>query len=94
MSPVTLPEAAAAYLAALERELADLPPDERAELLEEVEASLLEAGDAPEAELGTPAHPANTIASTNGDKRLFNIEMFKRPQTKEPSFRKYRFSNW
>jgi hypothetical protein len=47
MSSATLPEAAAAYLAALERELADLPADERAELFEEVEASLLEAGDAP-----------------------------------------------
>ena len=66
MSPLTLPEAAAAYLAALERELADLPPDERAELLEEVEASLQDAGDDPEATLGSPARFAADLRASAG----------------------------
>jgi HAAS domain-containing protein len=66
MSSATLPEAAAAYLAALERELADLPADERAELLEEIEASLLEAGDDPEATLGTPARFAAELRASAG----------------------------
>jgi hypothetical protein len=66
MSPVTLSDAAAAYLAALERELADLPPDERAELLEEVEASLQEAGEDPEASLGTPARFAAELRASAG----------------------------
>jgi hypothetical protein len=66
MSAATLPEAAAAYLAALERELADLPADERAELLEEVEASLLAAGDDPEATLGTPARFAAELRASAG----------------------------
>jgi hypothetical protein len=66
MSPVTLSDAAAAYLAALERELADLPPDERAELLEEVEASLQDAGDDPEATLGSPARFAADLRASAG----------------------------
>jgi hypothetical protein len=66
MSPVTLSEAAAAYLAALERELADLPPDERSELLEEVEASLQDAGDDPVGRLGTPARFAAELRASAG----------------------------
>ena len=66
MSSATLPKPAAAYLAALERELADLPADERTELLEEVEASLLEAGDDPEATLGTPARFAAELRASAG----------------------------
>jgi hypothetical protein len=66
MSAATLPAAAAAHLAALERELADLPADERAELLEEIEASLLAAGDDPEATLGTPARFAAELRASAG----------------------------
>ncbi len=66
MSSATLPAAAAAYLAALARELADLPADERAELLEEVEASLVEAGDDPVARLGSPARFAAELRASAG----------------------------
>jgi hypothetical protein len=66
MSSATLSDAAAAYLAALERELADLPPDERAELLEEVEASLQDAGEDPEATLGSPARFAAELRASAG----------------------------
>jgi hypothetical protein len=66
MSPVTLSDAAAGYLAALERELADLPPDERAELLEEVEASPQEAGDGPVGRLGTPGRFAAELRASAG----------------------------
>jgi len=38
--------------------------------------------------------PPCAIASTRGDGSFFNKEMLKRPQTNEPSFRKWRFSNW
>jgi hypothetical protein len=66
MSPVTLSGAGADYLAALERELADLPPDERAELLEEVEASLHAAGEDPVGRLGTPARFAAELRASAG----------------------------
>jgi hypothetical protein len=66
VTSATLPEAAAAYLAGLERELADIPPDERADLLEEVEASLIEAGEDPVARLGTPARFAAELRASAG----------------------------
>src|ERR1700747_516104 len=37
---------------------------------------------------------SSTIASTSGDGLLFNKDMLKLPQTKEPSRRKKRFSRW
>src|SRR3954470_3856846 len=66
MSPLTLPPAAAAYLAQLERELADMPAEERVDLLEEVEASLLEGGDEPVARLGTPTRFAAELRASAG----------------------------
>jgi hypothetical protein len=66
MTSVTLPPEAAAYLAELERELADIPPEERDDLLEEVEASLIEAGDEPMARLGTPARFAAELRASAG----------------------------
>src|SRR4051794_24762538 len=66
MTSVTLPPEAAAYLEALERELADIPAEERADLLEEVEASLVEAGDEPMARLGTPARFAAELRTSAG----------------------------
>jgi hypothetical protein len=66
MTSVTLPPEAAAYLAELERELADIPAEERADLLEEVEASLVEAGDEPMARLGTPARFAAELRASAG----------------------------
>ena len=66
MSAATLSPAAAAYLAELERELADIPHEERADLLEEVEASLVEAGDDPVAHLGTPARFAAELRTSAG----------------------------
>jgi hypothetical protein len=66
MSAATLSPAAAAYLAELERELADIPHEERADLLEEVEASLVEAGDDPVADLGTPARFAAELRASAG----------------------------
>jgi uncharacterized membrane protein len=59
---LTLPPEAAAYISRLEREPADLPPDERADLLEEVEASLLEG----EQELGDPARFAAELRASAG----------------------------
>ena len=54
-----LPPDGAAYLDALRRELADLPVEERDELLAEVESSLLaaaaEGDEQPSARLGPPA---------------------------------------
>jgi hypothetical protein len=66
VSAATLSPAAAAYLAELERELADIPHEERADLLEEVEASLVDAGDDPVAHLGTPARFAAELRASAG----------------------------
>jgi hypothetical protein len=66
MSSATLSAEAVAYLAELERELADLPRDEREDLLEEVEASLIEAGDDPVGHLGTPARFAAELRASAG----------------------------
>jgi hypothetical protein len=66
MSSATLSSAAAAYLTERERELADIPHEERAGLLEEVEASLLEAGEEPVASLGTPARFAAELRTSAG----------------------------
>ena len=62
MSAIGAPD----YLQALERELADLAPDERADLLEEVEASLLELDDDPVARLGPPAQFAAELRESAG----------------------------
>jgi hypothetical protein len=56
-----------AYLAAVGASLADLAPDERADLLAEVEASLLEsAGDSPIASLGPPEEFAAELRASAG----------------------------
>jgi uncharacterized membrane protein len=65
MSAIGTPDVAA-YLAALERELADLAADERDDLLEEVEASLLEIDEDPVACLGPPARFAAELRSSAG----------------------------
>ena len=62
MSAIGAPD----YLQALEHELADLAPDERADLLEEVEASLLELDDDPVARLGPPAQFAAELRESAG----------------------------
>jgi hypothetical protein len=62
MSAIGAPD----YLHALERELADLAPDERADLLEEVEASLLELEEDPVARLGPPAQFAAELRESAG----------------------------
>ena len=62
MSAIGAPD----YLQALERELADLAPDERADLLEEVEASLLELDDDPVARLGPPSQFAAELRESAG----------------------------
>ncbi len=54
------------YLQELERELADLAPDERADLLQEVEASLLELEDDPAARFGPPARFAAELRASAG----------------------------
>lgn len=63
-----LPANVSAYLAQLRAELADLAPDERDDLLAEVEASLLEsAGDEPlAAQLGPPAAFAADLRASAG----------------------------
>jgi hypothetical protein len=66
MNAATLSPEAAAYLAELERELADLPREEREDLLEEVEASLVEGGDDPAGHLGTPARFAAELRASAG----------------------------
>jgi hypothetical protein len=71
MSTTTgLPPNVAAYLDALRTELADLAPEERDDLLSEVEPSLLEAaadGDEPlAARLGPPAHFAADLRASAG----------------------------
>jgi hypothetical protein len=66
MSSATLSPEAVAYLAELERELADIPREEREDLLEEVEASLVEAGDDPVGHLGTPARFAAELRASAG----------------------------
>jgi hypothetical protein len=66
MSSATLSPAAVAYLADLERELADIPREEREDLLEEVEASLIEAGEDPVRHLGTPARFAAELRASAG----------------------------
>jgi hypothetical protein len=65
MSAIGTPDIAA-YLAALELELADLAAGERSDQLEEVEASLLEIEEDPVARLGPPSRfnqgiPVNNI---------------------------------
>jgi hypothetical protein len=66
MSQAALTAAAAGYLAALERELADLEPEERAGLLEEVEESLVEAGEDPVGRLGPPSRFAAELRASAG----------------------------
>ena len=65
MSAIGTPDAAA-YLAALEHELSDLASDEREDLLEEVEASLLEIDEDPVARLGSPARFAAELRESAG----------------------------
>jgi uncharacterized membrane protein len=65
MSAIGTPDVAA-HLAALERELGDLAADERDDLLEEVEASLLEIEEDPIARLGPPARFAAELRASAG----------------------------
>ena len=71
---------AAAYLAALELELSDLASDEREDLLEEVEASLLEIDDDPVARLGSPERFAAESTEEMQDAELHDTTAVSVPQ--------------
>jgi hypothetical protein len=62
----SLPHEAAAYLEALRAELADLPAEEREDLLADVEASLAENPDAVVARLGSPRDFALELRAAAG----------------------------
>jgi hypothetical protein len=69
MSTLSLSPEAAAYLEALRGELADLQPEERDDLLADVEVSLVEAaaeGESLEARFGSPARFASELRAAAG----------------------------